>query len=168
MAATFSLTTTGALEIQQRLGGLVEAFGDLKPLMQDFGVYLETATGLRFEDEEAPDGAKWQQSARAREDGGKTLTDTAQLKGSIHSIAGRDRVEVGSNKIYAGIHQFGGTIRAKSDRGLAFTLPGKLGFRRVMEVEMPARPFLGLSSEDEAELIALTEDHARDAMGGGA
>ena len=44
----------------------------------------------------------------------------------------------------------------------------QLGFRRVMEVEIPARPFLGLSAGDEAEVLAQVEDYAAAAMGPGA
>lgn len=168
MSASFSLTTTGALDIQRRLGGLVLAFGDLTPLMEGFGSTLESGTLDRFDSESAPDGSAWKPSLRARTEGGKTLTDSAQLRGSITSQAGSDHVEVGTNKIYAGVHQFGATIRAKSSAGLRFQLPGGLGFRRVMEVEIPARPFLGLSSDDEAELLAQAEDYAAAAIGGSA
>lgn len=73
---------------------------------------------------------------------------------------------VGTNKIYAGIHQFGGTIHAKNAEFLTFRLPGGLGVRRVKEVEMPARPFLGLSTEDESELFAQVADYSRAALGG--
>lgn len=163
MSAAFRLDTHGGHAIELRLGALVHAFGDLTPLMTDFGNALETATSLRFEDEQAPDGSAWTKSARAKEDGGKTLTDSSQLKSSVTHEATANSVTVGTNKIYAGVHQFGGTIKAKTDKGLRFFLPGDLGFRRVMQVEMPARPFLGLSSDDEAELLALAEDYARDA-----
>lgn len=168
MAALFRIETKGGAEIEARMGGLAAAFGDLEPLMDQFGVYLESATIERFDNESAPDGSAWEQSIRAREDSGKTLTDTGQLRASITSQAARDSVAVGSNKIYAGVHQFGATITAKTERGLAFFLPGDLGFRRVMEVEIPARPFLGLSGEDETELLALSEDYAREALGGAA
>lgn len=167
MSAEFRLDTRGGREIEQRMGALVAAFGDLTPLTERFGVYLESATIDRFYTETAPDGSRWLPSIRAREQGGKTLTDRAQLRSSITSNAGPDQVEVGTNKIYAGVHQGGATIRAKSAAGLRFQLPGGLGFRRVMEVEIPARPFLGLAGEDEAELVALAQDYAVEAGGVG-
>ena len=168
MGATFRIESKGGAEIEARLGDLAAAFGDLKPLMDQFGVYLESATIERFDAERAPDGAAWPQSIRAREDGGKTLTDSGQLRSSVTSQAGADSVAVGTNKIYAGVHQFGATIAAKNARALAFFLPGGLGLVRVPEVTIPARPFLGLSGEDEAELLALAGDYARDALGGAA
>ncbi|WP_298173935.1 phage virion morphogenesis protein [Novosphingobium sp.] len=168
MSVSFRVTSEGGLAIERKLAGLVKAFGDLEPLMQGFGLYLESATIDRFENERGPDGQRWKPSLRARQQGGKTLTDRPQLRSSITSQAGPDSVEVGTNKIYGGIHQFGGTIRAKNAEYLTFRLPGGLGVRRVKSVTMPARPFLGLSSEDENELLALTADYTRQQLGDGA
>ncbi|PIW54594.1 MAG: phage virion morphogenesis protein [Sphingomonadales bacterium CG12_big_fil_rev_8_21_14_0_65_65_10] len=166
MAVQLHITTEGGLEVQRAIGELVDRFGDLTPLMEGFGLTLESATIDRFDQESAPDGSKWTPSIRAREEGGKTLTDSAQLRSSITSIARSQSVEVGTNKIYAGTHQFGATIRPKSADKLAFQLPGGLGFRKVDQVTIPPRPFLGLSVADEEELLAQAEDYARDAAGG--
>lgn len=111
---------------------------------------LLSSTQQRFRDERGPDGTPWKKSIRARKgqrrdargrfdtgvnkSGGKTLTDTARLRRSITSHADAERAEVGTNVIYAGIHQFGGL----TGRGHA--------------VKMPARPFLGLSADDEKEI----------------
>ncbi len=168
MSVSFRITSEGAIAIERKLAGLVKAFGNLEPLMEGFGLYLESATIDRFENERGPDGRRWKPSLRARQQGGKTLTDRAQLRSSIMSQAGPESVEVGTNKIYGGIHQFGGTIRAKNGEYLTFRLPGGLGVRRVKSVTMPARPFLGLSSEDENELLALTADYTRQQLGEGA
>lgn len=168
MVAALRLETEGAQAVETRLAGLARAFGDLTPLLEGIGLYLEGATIDRFDNETAPDGARWVPSIRARTEGGKTLSDSAQLRGSITSEAGPSEVAVGTNKIYAGVHQFSAVIRAKSAPFLSFELPGGLGFRRVKEVEIPARPFLGLSGEDEAELLAQADDYARDALGGAA
>lgn len=165
MSASFSLATSGGIEIQRRLGDLVHAFSDLKPLMEGIGITLESATIDRFDTETAPDGKRWKPSLRAKVEGGKTLTDRGLLRQSVHSVAGSDNVEVGTNLIYAGVHQFGATIRAKTAAGLRFRLPGGLGYRRVMEVEIPARPFLGLSRDDESEVLAQIEDYAAAAVG---
>lgn len=168
MSVSFRITSEGGLAIERKLAGLVKAFGNLEPLMEGFGLYLESATIDRFENERGPDGQRWKPSLRARQQGGKTLTDRAQLRSSITSQAGPESVEVGTNKIYGGIHQFGGTIRPKNGEYLTFRLPGGLGVRRVKSVTMPARPFLGLSSEDENELLALTADYTRQQLGDGA
>lgn len=154
--------------IEAKLASLARAFGDLTPLMETLGGVLETQTSERFDAETAPDGTRWKPSLRARQDGRKTLTDRTTLRRSIHSVASRSRVEIGTNLIYAGVHQSGAKIRAKTSAGLRFQLPGKLGWRRVMEVEIPARPFLGLSQDNAEELLEEIEAYALDALGGDA
>lgn len=173
--AAFSLTAVGDHRIELALGGLVEAFGDLTDLMEGYGLTLESGVTDRFDTETAPDGSKWTPSQRAKEDGGKTLTLSGQLRASVHSIASATRVEIGTNKVYAGVHNdgfdgavtvpthsrtideaFGRPLRAP----ITFTVQS---FERAMN--MPQRQFLGLSSEDEAVLLAQAEDYARDAWG---
>lgn len=166
MSAEFRLQSTGALAIERALAGLAARFGDLEELLAPIGVMLEGTTRERFENGVAPDGSKWKPSLRVKLEGGKTLIKDDILKPSITSQADATSVEVGTNIVYAGVHQFGATIRAKSAKGLRFALPGGLGFRRVMQVELPARPFLGLSAEDETEILAQVEDYARDAAPG--
>lgn len=132
---------------------------DMSPLMGRIGMYGESSTIERFETETAPDGSRWAPSIRARQEGGKTLTKSTRLKLSMTYIAGRDQVEWGTNVIYAGTHQDGATIRAKNAPRLGFRLPGGLGFRSPLEVTIPKREFLGLSGEDESEIVALSEDY---------
>lgn len=164
--ASFRVDTRGGHEIEARLGSLIAAFGDMTPLTEGWGQTLEDSVLYRFETETAPDGSKWEPSIRARMEGGKTLTKSGQLRDSRTHVAGRDYVEVGTNKIYAGVHQYGATIRAKAAPFLVFQLPGGLGLRKVKEVTIPARPFLGLSADDEEELLAQADDYAAVAMGG--
>ena len=107
---------------------------------------------------------------------GKTLTDSAQLKGSIHSEPANGSVRWGSNKVYARIHNegFDGTVTVGAHsrsitQAFGRQLPGGLtvqvaSFERHMN--MPARTFLGINAEDEAELITLTEEYAADLAGG--
>jgi phage gpG-like protein len=166
MPATMQLRLKGDLAFEAAIGRLVSGFEDTEPLAEIFGAYLESSTIERFDTETAVDGSAWSKSIRAKEDGGQTLTDSAQLRSSIHAEPANGSVRWGSNKIYARIHNEGGTIRAKGGGKLKFNLPGGLGFRSVDEVTIPARPFLGINSEDEAELIALAEDYAADVAGG--
>lgn len=165
MAATLELRLRGDRAFEAALGGLLAGFDNLEPLAERFGVYLESSTIERFDTETAPDGSAWQQSIRAKEEGGQTLTDSSQLRSSIHSEASNGAVRWGSNKIYARMMNDGGTIRAKGGGKLKFQLPGGLGFRSVDEVTIPARPFLGINAEDEAELVALTEEYAAEIGG---
>lgn len=120
-----------------------------RQLAEEIGEMLVSSTQQRFEDEQAPNGSKWEPSQRAQDTGGKTLTDTAELKNSIGYIASPSGVSIGSNKVYAAIHQLGGTIKAKNGK-LKFKLPNG-GFAQVDKVDIPQREYLGISEEDKEE-----------------
>lgn len=148
-------------ETEAALAFLDRAIGrtdDKQRLFEAIGGALVTSTQKRFEDEKGPDGKAWPPSLRARLTGGRTLTDTARLVSSITFEATADRLAVGTNVIYAAIHQMGGTIKAKTKAGLRFRAPGNGGWVRKSQVEMPARPFLGLDEEDNKEIAALAAD----------
>jgi len=75
------------------------------------------------------------------------LVESGGLRGSLSEEAGRDYARVGTNKIYAAIHQFGGVIRPKGSGHLGFKLGGS--FVKTKSVTIPARPFLTIEKEDE-------------------
>ena len=111
------------------------------------GQTLVTSTIDRFSRETGPDGAPWPPSRRAQEEGGQTLTDKGILRNSITHVAGPDYVDVGTNVLYAAIHQFGGEIRPKSADALYIQRAGKI-VAVVDSVTMPARPYLGIDDRD--------------------
>lgn len=133
------------------------ADGDLGELMDVIGGALRDNVLDRFEHGRGPDGTPWKKSERATRQSGQTLVDTARLRDSITYAASSRDVTVGSNVIYAAIHQFGGTIRAKTARGLLFTVPGADGDElvNVMSVNLPARPYLGIGPEDHDAVADL-------------
>ncbi len=162
-----SITAPAMAPVERMLAGLVARTGDISPLMERFGTVLETSTIERFNTESGPDGQKWLPSFRLRAGAvgdagpvksGKTLTMSGRLKLSIRPVAGRDRVEIGTNTIYARIHQLGGTIVPVSAPALTFTLPG-IGLVHASRVVIPARPYLGVSTDDREELEAQTVDY---------
>ena len=108
-------------ELLQRLNRLshLETRGVLNSIAEG----LRTSTVERFTEEKSPEGTSWKTSIRAREEGGKTLTKTTQLKNSIRSEVSDGGLAVGTNDIRAATHQFGDerTIRAVSYTHL--TLP---------------------------------------------
>jgi phage virion morphogenesis protein len=134
---------------------------DFTPVMAAIANYMRSATLARFESEAGPDGKRWQPSQRAIEEGGLTLTKTGELKLSITADSDATRAITGTNKIYAAIHQFGGTIRPRAG-GRALKTP----FGPRASVTMPARPFLGFSAEDTDEIEAMLADHVRNAFEG--
>lgn len=123
---------------------------------------MKTSTRDRFKRQTDPDGKPWKQSIRARERGGVTLTDTARLRNSIRAKADSDGFAVGTNVIYARRHQFGDTkpllIKAKGKGGLRFKIGGRWITKGSVRVQLPARPFLGISEEDIAEIKATLEE----------
>lgn len=125
-----------------------------KLLMSTIGETLVSGTIKRFASEEDPEGRKWKQSRRARAQGGQTLSDNAHLRNSIDYAATSDKVMVGSNLVYARIHQLGGAIRPKNGNYLKFRTANG-GFVSVRKVEMPARPYLGVSAADLEEVKAV-------------
>lgn len=142
---------------------LERRLGDLTPVMDAVGALLVAGTERRFDTQRAPDGTPWPPSIRAQLVSGQTLTDTARLRGSITHEAFRDRVEVGTNVVYAAPHQFGATIRPKSAKALTFNIPG-VGWVSVKEVTIPRREFLGVDREDEDEVLGLVEDMLGDEL----
>jgi phage virion morphogenesis protein len=151
----------------EALGRLLAAGTDLTPAMKDIANHLEAATRLRFEAERAPGGQPWQPSQRVLEDGGQTLSLSGDLKGSIVGDWGPDFAEVGPERsfgaaVYAAIHQFGGTIRPKVKKALAF------GGRVLASVTLPARPYLGFEPGDAEAFAEILRKHFRSATEGGA
>lgn len=143
---------------------LVSGLGDrdTTDLMSDIGAVLESHIRERIEEtKRAPDGSPWPPN-RA---GTSTLLATGQhLRDSVAFIAGANEVEVGSSWEFAHVHQDGAVIKPKNAKRLVFMAgKGKVFARRVT---IPARPFVGWSAEDEAEVRRLTTDWLMDGLGG--
>ena len=134
--------------------------GDSSPIMRDIAGLLEESTRERFSTQIGPDGEAWEPSLRVKLFGGKTLTQDGHLGDSITSVYDSNSAEVGSNRIYAGIHQAGGFIQSKGG-GLFFEFAGRgTGtFVTVQNVFIPARPYLGVNDEDEADINDVVIDH---------
>lgn len=167
----------GASRVGLAFSELLLRGANLHPVMDEIGSLLVATVAHRFAEEEGPDGEAWTPSRRAEDEGGVTLTDSARLRHSITHSAGATKVEIGTNLVYAGIHQFGGTItkhaasmpihRRQADikAGVSrFARRSKADFVSYHEVgehtiTMPARPFLGVSKADEREIEALLEGY---------
>ncbi len=121
---------------------------DRSEVAETIGEQLVSSTIERFETGKGPDGKKWDVSGRAAAESGQTLVDNGHLKGSINYEASPAAVAVGTtDDVKGAIHQFGGTITAKSAPALKFRVPGG-GFVQVKEVNMPARPYIGINKDD--------------------
>ena len=157
-----------------------QAARDPSGLMPRLGEYLQGSTQKRFKTQTAPDGTPWaplqkRYARRKRYNKDKVLTLRGYLRSYIHyQVTGGDSVEVGSNQKYAAIHQFGGEID-KPERQAAVryrSVAGRVLFagkkhKRATEravtipvhfVKIPARPFLGLSAEDDREISRIIRE----------
>lgn len=132
---------------------LADRLTDLEPAMAGIGMALEALVRDRFDSGHGPGGAAWQPSRRAIATGGTTLVKSGRLRRSITSRASPDSVEIGTDVIYAVIHQEGGGIAPRRAERLLFTT---FDGRTVAadRVDIPARPFLGM---DEVSWDAVAE-----------
>lgn len=150
-------------EVLTALKRLINLGKNMEPAMGDIAAIGENSVHIRFRTGTAPDGSRWKPSLRAQINGGKTLIKDAHLVQSTSSNHGRDYAEWGVNRPdYAAIHQFGGTIKPKSTGGLRFKLANG-AFVTARQVNMPARPFLGVSDTDKSDILDAIESRIRGA-----
>ena len=165
---TLTIDITSA---QAGLAALRKALADPTPAMREIGEVLTASTKQRFVAQAAPDGTPWAPNSQItieryadrgskgtytkkgklsakgirRVMGKKILTDHGYLADTIapQLQAGGKAVAVGSNRVYAAMHQYGGT---RAD------WPHLWG-------DIPARPFLGLSDADRTRIREIWTDH---------
>lgn len=132
--------------LEERLQRLARI--DRLQLLDELGGVLETQTKRRIQEEkESPEGEPWtnwsENHAISRHSGHSLLEQEGHLGGEITHVVAGDAVEVGTNLIYAATHQFG------SD-----------DWRNI-----PARPYLGLSEDNEAELLDTVDRYLDQVVG---
>ena len=115
------IEVSGIHEAIAELSKLSRTAKEIEPIHREIGNMIQNSIEESFEKEASPFGKAWTPSKKAS---GKTLTDTGTLSSSFTVDADDDEVRVGTNLVYAPIHQFG----------------GKAGRKR--SVTLPARPFL--------------------------
>ncbi|WP_312929111.1 phage virion morphogenesis protein [Stutzerimonas nitrititolerans] len=129
------------------LNGLAKRSQDMRPAFQDLGEYFIESTKRRFASKTAPDGSRWADnsdetiSRKGRDD--PLIGESRRLSNEIHYRPTGTSLEWGSSLDYAGMQQNG---------GLKAAYPHLWG-------DIPARPFLGLSNEDEAMALEILQEH---------
>ncbi|MFM9881238.1 MAG: phage virion morphogenesis protein [Burkholderiaceae bacterium] len=153
-------------QVLQVLGQLTARAKNLRPAFAEIGEDVVESTKARFATATAPDGKPWQANSQVtidrylglfknsrKKDGtlskaGQTRSagklpltgETKSLRTTInYQLKGDNGVAIGSPKVYAAMQQFGGT-KAK--------FPNLWG-------DIPARPFLGISSADQANILEI-------------
>lgn len=168
-------------ETQARLQALIERMDNRQPFFSAVGQLLEDAARRRIiETKQGPDGRAWTplrpRTIKAREKRGQTPIEILRsnskrksgspLVGSIGFDATAEEVRVGATPDYAAIHQLGGTInKAAGTRWMAGRRfarradapDGRDVAMKAHTITIPARPYLGVSKEDEEDIFDATE-----------
>lgn len=138
------------------------AIGSTDALMKNLGESLLNVTLERMDREEAPDGSKWQDlnpGYKSGKRGTRMLQEqgmSSGLKGSLTYRVSGNELELGSSKVYAAIHQYGGDIKPVSADRLYFNIAGRVVTAK--KVTIPARPYLGIGQNEMDAIENVAQD----------
>lgn len=177
MAQIIELTNRSGLDY---LHGLVKRSENLRPVLAEIGEDMTESAKRRFSSATAPDGTAWAPNSAVtlaryssnfarKKDGDFTKASAAKLASKKpgtgetralgttinYQMQGDDAVAIGSPMVYAGTFQYG----AKSGEfGFGFYLTREGSFPLPWG-DIPARPFLGVSDEDSANIVSLVRSY---------
>ena len=155
-------------QLERSLTQLSQRLVHRRPLMKKLAAVMHNAVDENFEAEGRP---KWL-GIKHRQ--GRVLRDSGALQNSISERSDDDTAIVGTNLPYAAIHQFGGpiqkpartaTVRYRSEAGRILFAGRKHANATAKQVnipahqvDMPARPYLGISAADDKEIREIISD----------
>lgn len=142
-------------ELHAAIGKIIKHLDpDTAEMMTAIGALGESQTRRRITDEKtAPDGTPWKENWT----GTSILLATGQhLLSSIVNITSADEAEWGSTWEWAHVHQDGAEIIPKNAKALVFSVGGQT--IHAKKVTVPARQFVGLSADNEREMVELVTD----------
>lgn len=150
---SFTVDASDLQRVTKRLEPLFDFDGT--ELMTAIAALGDSQTRRRISEEKtAPDGTPW----KPNHAGTPILVATGQhLLSSLIWTASATDAEWGATWEYAHVHQDGMTIVPKNAEKLVFQMGGRTVFAK--EVTIPARPFVGLSDDNEQEIVELVTDH---------
>ncbi|MCL7931632.1 phage virion morphogenesis protein [Halomonas llamarensis] len=142
-----STINVNTAQVERAISELLNKGEDLTAPMKSIGEEMINRTQQRFRDKEAPDGTPWAANSpvtQKRKGHGRVLEgESNELSKQFSYSAASDSVEWGSLMVYAAMQNFGGT---------------KAEFPHLWG-DIPAREFIGLSDDDEDEVLAILADH---------
>ncbi|MFA5688574.1 MAG: phage virion morphogenesis protein [Kiritimatiellales bacterium] len=145
MAGTaITVTAEGMRHVQEVISRLANP--DFNPLLDAIGAMVISQTKYRIRVEKtAPDGSPWADLSPAykkRKPKGRGILELeGDLRDSLTHLVNGGSVEVGTNLVYAATHQWGAPSRG-----------------------IPARPYLGISAQNETEITEVIEKWISDQM----
>jgi len=146
--------------LNAQLRSLAASMKNRKPMLTEIGDFMVRSVQKNFDEQRSPAGDPWASLKRPRQIRGKVTTrrlaaviattrigalgyrvtsfkilqDTGRLLHSIHRTATNDDVRIGTDVVYARVHQFG-----------------------YAKKNIPARPYIGMRDGDEAAVLAIAE-----------
>lgn len=134
----------------QRAGEALDTSGQTL-LLQDIGEYLLRSTRDRAATEQGPDGEPWPAlSPRYAARKARKRPGLPMLTFDGHLLGDRLAWQVAAPELLVG-------TSAPQGAALHFGRP---------EINLPARPWLGISDQDAEEIVQLTQDHLVAALSG--
>lgn len=141
--------------VLKALDKLSKAAASPRPALLSIGEDLVKSTKNRFNESRGPDGKAWKPNSPAtlkRKRGTKPLVGEGILRDTIGYAEGGNILTIFSPMEYAATQQFGADQgqfgRTKRDAPIPWG-------------NIPARPFLGISNEDEKMIIETVSDYLR-------
>ncbi|HEX8485706.1 phage virion morphogenesis protein [Sphingomonas sp.] len=155
-----------AASVFEQLDRARATLGDMTPIHKGVAEYMVTATRNRFRSSTAPDGTKWRAKRPAtlaaylaRGDGDKTkplIGPSGRLGKEIVKLVTRDAAEIGSAEEYSGVMQNGAKKGAFGKTRTGSPVPWG---------DIPARVWLGISADDERNILDIVDEHLSEALG---
>ena len=135
------------------LAAVAAAVEDMSPVMEAIGELLLASAQDRMRDGEQPDGTPFAPRSQTTLDRyaklgltfGAPLNQSGDMRNTLFYDADEDSVEYGSNAIQAAVMQFGAAKGAFGKASYGASIPWGT---------IPARPFIGLSDDDEVNIVA--------------
>lgn len=156
-------------QIAEALARLGRSAANLAPVMRVIAGIMHDEVEENFAQQGRPRWLGLKPPVAKRRIGGKILQDSGQLAASIEPGSDANSAWVGTNKVYAAIHQFGGktsphVIAPRYKKALAF------GGRVVKRVQhpgsnIPARPFLVITASGEEHILSAVSRYLSKAAG---
>lgn len=143
-------------QVTKRLASLSKL--QLTRLLPQIGEILLLSTKQRFSSKTAPDGSKWAKNSdstiKLKGSDNALIGETKSLANQIHYAVNGRELELSSSLPYASTQQFG------AKRG-AFGTHNK---RPTPWGDIPARPFFGISKDDQRDITALIKGQIKQTL----
>jgi len=157
MAGARITITLDDAELRRRLGALLDRLDDPSDALAEIGEVLVESTKQRFGTQRGPDGRAWApntETTLARKRNPNILTESGLLGDTIRwqFADGGRAVLIGSDRKYAAVQQLGQKKGASGTTRRGSPIPWG---------DIPPRPFLGVSDDDEARILDILRDYVR-------